>query len=460
MKKVIILISIVFLVLYGCGKQDTSSPADSHDHEHQAGEETHDLESRAGEHTHGPGEEPHTHEGEEQQAQTHEHGEDTHVHPESEQASQAQEGEEHLHLDISTEKQREWGILTGSPLLQNISSQITLPGSLSLNNNKTANITSFVHGQISDLSADLGNKVRRGQTLVTINSPDFGKAQADFLQTRAALNLSQQEYDRAKMLRQEKAIEEREYLRRKAEYEKLSTEYGALGSALHSYGITHEQIDELIAKCDALEDAEYKCEIADPNLPILSPISGTVIFRDAIIGSHIEPENILFTVSDLSTLWAILDAYEKDIPHISEESRVHILSPLYPDKKFPGKITYIGETIDPKLRTIKIRVLIPNNEGLLKPNMYIQGVLENHTQGRDVLTVPEEAIQNMDGKKVVFVMESRGVFAVRDVEIGNKIGYRRIIRAGLNPEDYIVLKGAFTIKTEFKKGSFTHQHVH
>ncbi len=329
-----------------------------------------------------------------------------------------------------------------------------------MNNNRTAHITSFVHGQILDLSVDLGTKVHRGQTLITINSPDFGKAQADFLRTRAALNLSQQEYDRAKMLLEEKAIEEREYLRRKAEYEKLSTEYGALGSALHSYGITHEQIDKLIAKCDALEKEKYKCEIANPNLPLLSPISGTVIFRDAIVGAHIEPEKILFTISDLSTLWAILDAYEKDIPYISKEGHVHILSPLYPDKKFPGKITYIGETIDPKLRTVKIRVEVPNKEGFLKPNMYIQGVLENRTQGGDVLTVPEEAIQNMDGKKVVFVMESEGVFAARNVEIGNKVGFRRIITEGLKPEDDLVLQGAFTIKTELKKGTFTHQHVH
>jgi len=420
MKKLIILLSIVLLVFCGGGKQDVSTPADTHDHEHQAGE------------------------------QTDSQGDEGHVN----------EGEGHVHIEISPEKQKEWGIMTGSPVLQNISSRITLPGSLSLNSNKSAHITSFVHGQISVLSADLGQKVSQRQTLVTINSPDFGKAQADFLQTRAALNLSQQEYERAKMLREEKAIEEREYFRRKAEYEKLSTEYGALGSALHSYGITHEQIDDLIAKCDALEDQDYKCEIADPNLPIRSPISGTVIFRDVIIGAHIEPEKILFTVSDLSTLWAILDAYEKDIPYISKESRVHILSPLYPENKFPGKITYISETIDEKLRTVKIRVEVPNSEGLLKPNMYIQGVLENQTEDKDILAVPEDAIQNMDGEKVVFVMESRDVFAVRHVQIGNKIGDRRVITEGLKPGDYLVLKGAFTIKTELTKGAFAHQHVH
>jgi cobalt-zinc-cadmium efflux system membrane fusion protein len=420
MKKMVILLSIVILVFCGGDKHKVSAPADTHDQKHQAGE-----------YTHSPGEEGHTN-----------------------------EGEEHVHIDISPEKQKKWGIMTGSPILQSVSSQITLPGSLSLNSNKTAHITSFVHGQISALSVDLGQKVRQRQTLVTINSPDFGKAQANFLQTRAALNHSQQEYERAKMLREEKAIEEREYLRRKAEYEKLSTEYGALGSALHSYGITHDQMNDLIAKCDAMEEEEYKCEIADPYLPIRSPISGTVIFRDAIIGAHIEPEKILFTVSNLSTLWAVLDAYEKDIPYISKESIVYILSPLYPEKKFLGKITYISETIDEKLRTVKIRVEVPNSEGLLKPNMYIQGVVENQAKGKDILTVPEEAIQNMDGEKIVFVMESRNVFVARHVQIGNKIGDRRIITGGLKPGDYLVLKGAFTIKTELTKGTLTHQHVH
>lgn len=451
MKKLIILISIVILVFYGCGKPNTPTPADAHGHEEQAGE-----------HTHGPEEEAHAHEGEEPQTEAREHGEDTQVPIEekSQQIPLPQEGDKHVHIDISPEKQKEWGIMTGSPILQSISSQVTLPGSLRLNDNKTAHITSFVHGQISALSADLGQKVRKRQKLVTINSPDFGKAQADFLQTRAALNHSQQEYERAKMLREENAIEEREYLRRKAEFDKLSTEYGALGSALHSYGITHEQIDELIAKCDSLEDMDYKCEIADTNLPVLSPIAGTVIFRDAIVGAHIEPEKILFTVSDLSTLWAILDAYEKDIPYISKDSSVQILSPLYPEKTFPGKITTISETIDQKLRTVRIRVEVPNREGLLKPNMYIQAVVENQAKEKNILTLPEEAIQNMDGRKIVFVMESRGVFAVRDVKVGNKVGPRRIITEGLNPEDYIVLEGAFTIKTEITKGTFTHQHVH
>jgi len=180
---------------------------------------------------------------------------------------------EHAELQIPVVQQKKWGIVIGKTQKQNIASRFSLPGTLSLNLNKTAHISSFVDGQVVFLSTDLGSKVRKGQPLITINSPGFAQAQADFLRARAKFILSQKEYKRAKMLRKEKAIEEKEYLRREAEYQNNTMEYGASGSQLHIFGITHKQIDELIKKCAALEDKEYKCDIADPNLPLLSPIN-------------------------------------------------------------------------------------------------------------------------------------------------------------------------------------------
>jgi cobalt-zinc-cadmium efflux system membrane fusion protein len=262
------------------------------------------------------------------------------------------------------------------------------------------------------------------------------------------------------MLWAERAIEEKEYLRREAEHEKRATEYGALGSALHSYGITHEQIEELIEKCRTIEETEYQCDIADPNLPILSPISGTVIFRDVVKGEHVEPDKILYTVSDLHTLWAILDVYEKDLPYITEESQVTITASIYPDSEFPGRITYISDIVDEKLRTVKIRVEVDNRQGFLKPNMYIQGRIENLLEQKSLLTVPEEAIQNLDGEKIVFVREEGDKFAVRHVTLGYKIGGARIIAQGLSPGERIVVRGAFYLKSEISKATFGHAHVH
>ncbi len=373
-----------------------------------------------------------------------------------------QEGEQldHPELQLSLEKQKEWGIVLDSVSKQNISSRLTLPGVLTVNQNRTAHISSFVQGKIVSHTADLGDYILKGQALVTINSPEFAQTQADFLRARAKYLLSQKEYERAKMLLSEKAIEEKEYLRREAEYEKLATDYGALGSALHSFGVTHDQIDELIEKCKSIQDKQYKCEIADPNLPLLSPISGTVIFRDVVVGEHVDPTKILYTVSDLKNLWAVLDVYEKDLPHIEQNSKVIVSSSIYPEKKFHGKITYISDLIDEKLRTVKTRAEVDNAEGLLKPNMYIQGTVENLQEQREILAVPEEAIQNLEGEKIVFVLEEGDIFAVRHVKLGTRVGENRIIEQGLEPGDSVVVKGAFHLKAELGKTTFGHTHVH
>ncbi len=368
--------------------------------------------------------------------------------------------EEHQEIHLSAEKQKEWGIILDSPVRETIGSRIVLPGVINLNQNRTAHISSFVPGKVLSLSADLGDRVDKGQVLLTVNSPEFAQAKANFLQARAKLNLSRKEYERAKMLLKEKAIEEKEYLRREAEYEKLCTEYGVYGSLLHSYGIPHDRIDEFLKNCDQAAKEGKLCEMANPNQSTASPVQGTIIFRDAIVGEHIEPTKILFIVSDLSKLWAILDAYEKDLPFITIKSKVIIVSSLYPEKNFRGEIAYISDVIDEKLRTIKIRVEVNNREGLLKPNMFIQGVIENSVQQEKVLSIPEQAIQNMNGKKVVFVLEKEDIFKVREVKFGAKIGNRRVITEGLIEGDKIVIKGAFNLKAELSKATFGHIHVH
>ena len=376
--------------------------------------------------------------------------------PESEQYRHG--GYEEMYL--SAEKQKEWGIVLDSPLKETMGSRIILPGVINLNHNRTAHISSFVPGKVISLSADLGGRVGKGQALLTVNSPEFAQAKANFLQARAKLNLSYKEYERAKMLLKEKAIEEREYLRREAEYEKLSTEYGVYGSLLHSYGIPHDQIDEFLKNCDQAAKEGKLCEMANPNQSITSPVQGTIIFRDAVVGEHIEPSKILFIVSDLSKLWAMLDAYEKDLPFITTKSKVVIASSLYPERHFEGEIAYISDLIDERLRTIKIRVEVNNLDGLLKPNMYIQGIIESSIQQEEVLSIPEQAVQNMNGKKIVFVLEKENVFMSREVKLGAKIGNGRVIAEGLKEGEIIVIKGAFNLKAEFSKAAFSHVHVH
>ena len=392
----------------------------------------------------------------------------------TEEAVQPEEAgaETHRELHLEPGVAEEWGIETGRVTATDISSMVTLPGVLELNQNRTAHVSSVVAGKVAGISADLGSTVRRGQVLLTINSPEFAHAQATYLETSARFNLSRREYDRARSLFEEKAIEEREFLRREAEHEQVAAELGAAESVLHSYGFDHDWMNELKAKYERLwREGGDPDVIADPILAITSPVRGSVIYRDVIVGEHVDTPKILFTVSDLGTLWAQLDAYETDLAGITGRSEVEINSSLYPTTRFPGRITYVSDVVDETLRTVKIRVEITNTDGLLKPNMFVQGLVLTRNPSHSSLMVPEEAVQQMEGEKIVFVLEDEGeagteheeehlVFAVRHVEPGERIGDMRIVLTGLEEGETIVVRGAFTLKAELAKGSVGHAHVH
>jgi len=378
------------------------------------------------------------------------------------QPGQEVHAEEHDHevLHVSPEQQKAWLISLGQPQLEPFQKIITLPGIVSLNQNQTAQITPFVSGKVAELKTDLGQEVRQGETLIVLNSPEFARAQANFLQARANLLLSQKEYERAQKLLASQAIEEKEFLRRKAEHEKIVTEYGVLESILHSYGITPAYLEALIAKGDALSQKGDFYQIANPLLPLLSPINGTVIFRDVITGEQVNPDKVLLTIANLSSLWVILDAYEKDLPYLKEKSSVAISSTLYPNQIFHGRIETINAIIDEKLRTVKVRVVVPNSKRLLKPNMFVQGQIIWQDPNQKVLTLPEEAVQSLNDEKIVFVAGAEDKFSIKHIKIGEVIGQRRIILSGLSGDELVVIKGAHTLKTELTKGTTGHAHVH
>jgi multidrug efflux pump subunit AcrA (membrane-fusion protein) len=376
-------------------------------------------------------------------------------------------------LHVEHELVHEWGIQVLPVELTEISYEVVLSGQMGMNENRTAYITSYVTGKIEALSTDLGMRVSRGDALLTVNSPSFARTQSEFMQARAGLMLAEQEHERARALLAEKAIEEREYNRRQSEYQQRMTEFGAAESVLHSYGIDQSYIESLLSRgSDLWLEEEFH---ANPDLVIRSPISGTVIFRDVIVGEQVEVEKVLLTVSELGTLWAQLNAYEPDLPFLRVGLTVSIVTALYPDRTFEGRIAYVGDTLDETLRTIPVRVEVPNNDGLLKPNMFVEGRSQVRSEGRPSISVPEDAVQILEGEYVVFVEEQHVhepaevvaeeeedhvVYEVRHVEVGRSIGDLRIIIAGLAEGEHVVVQGAFNLKAEMMKGAFGHTHVH
>ena len=375
------------------------------------------------------------------------------------------EGEVHRDLHLEPEDVEAWNIEVGPVGTTSVSAEITLPGVLVANENRTARIAPLVDGQIAELRVDLGSRVRTGQTLATLNAPEFTQAQTAFMRTFAQAELSRTEFERAQILRDRQAIEEREFLRRESIHEQNLADLRAAEVILHSLGVSEEGIQSIESGVDISVPARDHRAV-EPLLPVRSPITGVVTERDAVLGDHVEHGRAIFTVSDLSVLWARLDAYENQLRFLDSDAELVLRIPLLPDRDFPGRITYVADNVDEELRTVRVRAEVPNPGNALKPNMFVQGFLRVTGDGEERILVPEEAVQLLDGESVVFVQEppepgeDHLVFEVRDVVAGETLTNGRVILEGLVPGEIIVTQGAFTLKAELTKGAGGLDHVH
>jgi cobalt-zinc-cadmium efflux system membrane fusion protein len=356
-------------------------------------------------------------------------------------------------LQVTPALQQKWGITTAEPESSMATTTVSLAGVLRLDERHTAQITSLLEGQVVSLGAELGTAVRKGQLLATIHAPALAQAKTAFLQAAARAELTAREHDRARLLLQQEAVDQKEASRRKADFEQARIDYGVAESSLHSFGLDQLQVDALLRRARQPAEGNRHEDLADPYLRLTSPIDGRVIERDAITGQHILPDHALFTVSDLSRLWAVLDAREPDLPFLAEGRAVRIRTSLYADRTWDGRVLHVGDVVDEKSRTVKIRVETTNSGLRLKPNMFVQGEVLGAVGTREVLTLPADAVQTINGEPVVFVRTAPDRFAARPIEIGERAGDRRVIAKGLDGSESVVVTGAFTLKAEFLKSS-------
>jgi cobalt-zinc-cadmium efflux system membrane fusion protein len=358
-------------------------------------------------------------------------------------------------LQVTAELQRQWGVTIGQASRTTSTGEVTLSGVLRLDEQHTAQISSLLDGQVVSIGADLGATVRRGQVLATIHAPALAQAKTAFLQAASKLELARREDERARTLLKQEAIDQKEALRRRTDLDNAFSELGVAETHLHSFGIDQATVDGMLVRWKQAGSQAHPGELADPYLTLTSPIDGQVIARDMLIGQHIEPDKPLFTIAELSVLWAVLDAREADLPRLTRNGAVRITTSVYPDRTWNGRIIHIGDVVDEKSRTVKVRVETRNEGRLLKPNMFIQGEVPGAASPHEVLVVPEEAIQTFNGDAVVFVRTGPTLFAARAVELGARLGTGRIVLRGLDGSETIAVAGTFNLKAEWLKASLS-----
>ncbi|MCL4536266.1 MAG: efflux RND transporter periplasmic adaptor subunit [Nitrospirae bacterium] len=341
---------------------------------------------------------------------------------------------------LSEEKQKAAGIEVQKIAPESVSAPISATAVIELNADRVSKISPRTSGRIVRLIASLGDRVKAGQPLAYFDSPELGQIWAEYLKAKGRVELTRKNLKREETLFEKKISPEKDVLKARQELSEAEADISLSKERFRLLGIDITPFE-----------AERK-NGDHPLLPLSSPISGAVIEKNVSQGEVVGPEKALFTVADLSTLWVVIDIYEKDIPRLKTGMGVKLAVTAFPDKDFRGRISYIGDVVDEKTRTIKARVTVDNSGGLLKPGMFATVTIDaKGSQEEKAIAVPQDAVL-MDGEvRYVFVQTAPDRFKRKDIKVGRTFGKKIEVIEGLKEGDTVVGKGSFVLKSELKK---------
>ena len=349
--------------------------------------------------------------------------------------------EKHAEADrvkMTTEAQRQNGALIVEEAKQLLVGAINVTGKVAVNADRIAHVSPRIPGKIVSVRASLGDSVASGQALVTLDSVELGEALNRYRQSKTRLQLAKDKLDRALALSEKKIIARKDVFQAESDYQIAQADLHNDAERLALYGLSAAD----------LEDGRQK----RPLLTVRSPISGVITAKEAVVGELSDPAKSLYTVADLSLVWVLVDINEKDLAKVKKGQAAIITVGAFPELKLKGRITHLADLVDEATRTVKARVEVANPGRKLKPEMFASVELALPTDTPPVLAVPEEALQELPGGKVLFITGDGVEFAPRKVELGRVSGGLVEVVSGLKERERYVAKGSFLLKSELQKG--------
>jgi len=311
------------------------------------------------------------------------------------------------------------GLTFGTAEHRPVEKIIRTVGRLDYDERKLAQVTLKVGGWVEELFVDYtGARVRRGDRLLSLYSPDYLTAQREYLLAR----------DTARRLAGSEVAEARE---------SAASLLRASRERLRLWDFGDQQLRELE------ESGEAKRTVV-----VHSPLSGVVIEKNVVRGQRVEPGTTLYRIADLSTIWVYGDVYENELPYVraGQEARLRVASLPEP---FAARVAWVSPVLDPKTRTAKVRFELPNTpDGDLRPEMY--GKVELDVPLGERLVVPRTAVLDSGERQTVFVDAGDGRLVPRDVQIGGRFEDWIEVREGLTAGERVVTSANFLVDSESK----------
>ena len=402
-------------------------------------------------------------------------------HSEGTEASEAAEKKvSHGKVVLDQDDLRASGVLVAVVENGSVHETLDAPGEIEIAQNHLAQVTAPIPGRVRSISRLAGDAVDRGSVLCTIESAELGAARADLQSALAETAVTKRNLDRLQQLFEKGLRSESEVWASEAEYNKARLHVDAATAHLRALGI------------NADEQASARSGDLMNQYELRSPLAGTILQQQLTIGQNVEQKDVVFTVADLSSVWVNASINERDVAKLrtgmsaSVQVQAQVVSPVVLD----GVVSYLGQQADQQTRTVPVRVVISNprlkggSRGfLLRPGMFTTVRFMTATKP-GVITVPPDAVQEIDGQTVVFlqslgarsgegsakskqgtedddergagkIVKSNGapsvVFEPRVVTLGISDGKAVEIVKGLQRGDKVVIRNAFLLKSELEK---------
>lgn len=313
-------------------------------------------------------------------------------------------------VDLTAEKLQRSGVVTATAARRSVSDPVRTVATVTADESKLAKVQTRFSGWVETLQvAETGQKVKKGEVLASIFSRELFTAQQEFLNAAG----------------------------------------WARGGADEVAGGLKEQARqrlELLGIAPADIAAIEKAGKPLRALPVRAPVAGYVTYKGATEGIFVDPGTELFEIADLSVVWAWADVYERNLARVAVGQRAVLTVAALPGKDFEGKVTFLQPVVDPKSRTLRARVELPNPGLQLRPGMY--GSVEIFPPAREGIVIPREALVDTGERQYVFTRVGEGRFQPRQVTVGGGAGEEIVVLDGLAPGDEVVTSGNFLVDSE------------
>ena len=356
-------------------------------------------------------------------------------------------------VELSLQAQQNVGFVLAEVVERPIRRLVKTTGIVTPDQSRLAHISPLARGIVEQVHAHLGDKVQRGQPLLSYDNIELGQLIGEYLSLRGGLErLQAQEQvakkfvERARALIEVQAIAQRDLELRQAEYEQARAavesqraDVARVEEQLHRFGLSDQDIGALGGPAHGTH------RTASHNV-LRAPINGIITKYEASPGELVDREKELFTIVDTSTVWVLADLYEKDLGLVRAGGQARITVPSYPGETFTGQVTYVSDFLDPASRTAKVRCVVANRDGRLKLDMFATVEIPA-AQERIALAVPVSALQQVDADTVVFIQRDPTHFEKRAVQIGERGEEWAGVLSGLQKGEKVVSGGSFYLKS-------------